>query len=29
MKKREFQSSDIEHIKLKEKKKMAKLGLSF
>ena len=29
MKKGEFQSSDIEHIKLKEKKKMVKLGLSF
>ena len=29
MKKGEFQSSDTEHIKLKEKKKMVKLGLSF
>ena len=29
MKKGEFQSSDIENIKLKEKKKMVKLGLSF
>ena len=29
MKKGEFQLSDIKHIKLKGKKKMVKLGLSF